>query len=428
MVSDTPSSQNEKKNVETAEDAAPVSPATSEPASLEPKPDETAVETAMADVAAAIKRHEDHLDEETLAEEQRDGEEDDGHEAADAEPVREKEAAAQSVHPAPPPPPTPAVERSRGPGFAAMLAAGVAGAVIALAAAYALQQAGVIGSGGKTSDEIAALRQEIDTLKANDGTSKLQSDIDALRQQMAAATGSAEEIDTLKQQVGALQAGLQSDSNAVQSLQSGLDAVKTTLATGQQDVQNRIATIEDKLNTPGKDVAVARAISAAALKSAIDRGESFASELSTYLGVAPENAKIGALKTFADTGVPTQEELADMFSQDADAIIAASAPPPPEGNIFNRLVDSAKGLVSVRPVGDVEGDTVPDIVARIENALTEGDLKKAESEWETLPAASKQASQTFADGLKARIEADDLVSETLTEALGATAGASASGN
>lgn len=428
MVSDTPSSQNEKKNVETAEDAAPVSPATSEPASLEPKPDETAVETAMADVAAAIKRHEDHLDEETLAEEQRDGEEDDGHEAADAEPVREKEAAAQSVHPAPPPPPTPAVERSRGPGFAAMLAAGVAGAVIALAAAYALQQAGVIGSGGKTSDEIAALRQEIDTLKANDGTSKLQSDIDALRQQMAAATGSAEEIDTLKQQVGALQAGLQSDSNAVQSLQSGLDAVKTTLATGQQDVQNRIATIEDKLNTPGKDVAVARAISAAALKSAIDRGESFASELSTYLGVAPENAKIGALKTFADTGVPTQEELADMFSQDADAIIAASAPPPPEGNIFNRLVDSAKGLVSVRPVGDVEGDTVPDIVARIENALTEGELKKAESEWETLPAASKQASQTFADGLKARIEADDLVSETLTEALGATAGASASGN
>ena len=428
MVSDTPSSQNEKKNVETAEDAAPVSPATSEPASLEPKPDETAVETAMADVAAAIKRHEDHLDEETLAEEQRDGEEDDGHEAADAEPVREKEAAAQSVHPAPPPPPTPAVERSRGPGFAAMLAAGVAGAVIALAAAYALQQAGVIGSGGKTSDEIAALRQEIDTLKANDGTSKLQSDIDALRQQMAAATGSAEEIDTLKQQVGALQAGLQSDSNAVQSLQSGLDAVKTTLATGQQDVQNRIATIEDKLNTPGKDVAVARAISAAALKSAIDRGESFASELSTYLGVAPENAKIGALKTFADTGVPTQEELADMFSKDADAIIAASAPPPPEGNIFNRLVDSAKGLVSVRPVGDVEGDTVPDIVARIENALTEGELKKAESEWETLPAASKQASQTFADGLKARIEADDLVSETLTEALGATAGASASGN
>ncbi|WP_174801575.1 COG4223 family protein [Martelella limonii] len=428
MVSDTPSSQNEKKNVETAEDAAPVSPATSEPASLEPKPDETAVETAMADVAAAIKRHEDHLDEETLAQEQRHAEEDDGHEAADAEPVREKETPAQSVHPAPPPPHTPAVERTRGPGFAAMLAAGVAGAVIALAAAYALQQAGVIGSGGKTSDEIAALRQEIDTLKANDGTSKLQSDIDALRQQMAAATGSAEEIDTLKQQVGALQAGLQSDSNAVQSLQSGLDAVKTTLATGQQDVQNRIATIEDKLNTPGKDVAVARAISAAALKSAIDRGESFASELSTYLGVAPENAKIGALKTFADTGVPTQEELADMFSKDADAIIAASAPPPPEGNIFNRLVDSAKGLVSVRPVGDVEGDTVPDIVARIENALTEGDLKKAESEWETLPAASKQESQTFADGLKARIEADDLVSETLTEALGATAGASASGN
>jgi len=415
MVSDTPSSKNDKKNDATTEDTAPEGAVAGAP--VPSKTDDAAVETAMADVAAAIKRHEEHQGEET-AEAESHGDDD----PADDSPTDENAGS-----PPPPPPPEPPVSTAqphKGPGVGALLLAGVAGGVIALAGAYALSSAGMLGNTavGKLNDEIAALRQEIETLKANDGSTAIQSQLDALKQEVQSSKSSGEDIASLKQQIDAVQSAQQNDVGAVKSLQSGLDQLKSSLTSDQQAMQQKLAALEAKVNTPGKDLAVARAIAAAALKSAIDRGESFATELATYAQVAPENADIAKLKALATSGVPTREELSDEFSADADAIIAATEPPP-EGNIFNRLVDSAKGLVSVRPVGDVEGDTVPAIVARIENALTTGDLKKAEAEWETLPAAGKQAAQKFADGLKARIEADDLVSTTLSSALGATAGA-----
>ncbi|MGV0878009.1 hypothetical protein V6767_12760 [Martelella sp. FLE1502] len=415
MVSDTPSSKNDKKNDATTEDPAPEAPNAQAP--VPPRTDDAAVETAMADVAAAIKRHEEHQDKEvseaaSLGDEER----------ADGETVDEN---ADSPPPPPPEPPTSAVPPRKGPGFGPVLLAGVAGAVIALAGAYALSSAGMLGGsvGGKINDEITSLRQELATLKANDGSSELQSQLDALKQQVQSSKGSGEDIASLKQQVNSIQSTQQNDVGAVKNLQSAFNDLKSSLSSDQQAIQQKLSALEAKVNTPGKDLAVARAIAAAALKSAIDRGDNFATELATYAEVAPENADLSKLKALATSGIPTREELAAEFSDAADAIIAAAEPPPPEGNIFNRLVDSAKGLVSVRPVGDVEGDTVPAIVARIESALTKGDLKTAESEWEALPAAAKQASQKFADGLKARIEADDLVSTTLSSALGATAGA-----
>ena len=413
MVSDTPSSKNDKKNDATTEDTAPE--ATNARAPVPPQTDDAAVETAMADVAAAIKRHEEHQGEE-ISEAARLGDE----EVANGEAVEEKAGS-----PPPPEPTAPPVPPRKGPGFGPVLLAGVAGAVIALAGAYALSSAGMLGGsvGGKINDEIAALRQEIETLKANDGSSALQSQLDALKQQVQSSQGSGEDIASLKQQVSSIQSTQQNDVGAVQNLQSAFGDLKSSLSSDQQAIQQKLSALEAKVNTPGRDLAVARAIAAAALKSAIDRGDNFATELATYAEVAPADADLSKLKALATSGIPTREELAAEFSETADALIAAAEPPPPEGNIFNRLVDSAKGLVSVRPVGDVEGDTVPAIVARIENALTKGDLKTAESEWETLPEAGKQASQKFVDGLEARIEADDLVSTTLSNALGATAGA-----
>tara|TARA_B100000749_G_scaffold277706_1_gene267081 strand:+ start:287 stop:1549 length:1263 start_codon:yes stop_codon:yes gene_type:complete len=413
MVSDTPSSKNDKKNDATTEDTAPE--ATNARAPVPPQTDDAAVETAMADVAAAIKRHEEHQGEE-ISEAARLGDE----EVANGEAVEEKAGS-----PPPPEPTAPPVPPRKGPGFGPVLLAGVAGAVIALAGAYALSSAGMLGGsvGGKINDEIAALRQEIETLKANDGSSALQSQLDALKQQVQSSQGSGEDIASLKQQVSSIQSTQQNDVGAVQNLQSAFGDLKSSLSSDQQAIQQKLSALEAKVNTPGRDLAVARAIAAAALKSAIDRGDNFATELATYAEVAPADADLSKLKALATSGIPTREELAAEFSETADALIAAAEPPPPEGNIFNRLVDSAKGLVSVRPVGDVEGDTVPAIVARIENALTKGDLKTAESEWETLPEAGRQASQKFVDGLKARIEADDLVSTTLSNALGATAGA-----
>ena len=51
----------------------------------------------------------------------------------------------------------------------------------------------------------------------------------------------------------------------------------------------------------------------------------------------------------------------------------------------SRLLASAESLIKVRPIGAVEGETVPAKVARMEVAVKAGDFAKAIAEYETLP-------------------------------------------
>ena len=66
----------------------------------------------------------------------------------------------------------------------------------------------------------------------------------------------------------------------------------------------------------------------------------------------------------------------------------------------SRLLASAESLIKVRPIGAVEGDTVPAKVARMEVAVKAGDFTKAIAEYETLPETSKAAGQAFADKIR----------------------------
>ena len=70
-------------------------------------------------------------------------------------------------------------------------------------------------------------------------------------------------------------------------------------------------------------------------------------------------------------------------------MIAAASPPSENAGFFERLLDSAESLVTVRPIGAVEGPGVPETVARMEVALKAGDLAKAIAEFDTLPEAGE---------------------------------------
>jgi hypothetical protein len=83
----------------------------------------------------------------------------------------------------------------------------------------------------------------------------------------------------------------------------------------------------------------------------------------------------------------------------------------------NRLMSGAKSLVTVRPVGNVQGDGVDAIAARMENKVRNGDLPGAVAEWNTLPDAAKSASAAFKQSLDARIRVEDMVSDALSKAI-----------
>ncbi len=361
---------------------------------------------------------------------------------ADKEPLREDDREHMSGPPPEEPgaaadripdPVSPHPEQPRREGATSgLIAAGIVGGLIALVCAGAVQYAGLLpgrGSGKDNSAEITALNAEIDGLKqsvanlaaapapAAKPDSALTARVAALETTVAngvssggstgAASGDADQkIATLTAQLSQLKADL---GKATQSQ-----------ATSDAEVSKRLDDAEKKLSGPSQESAVARAIAAAALKAAIDRGGPFRPELETFANVAPDDPAVADLKSFAQTGVPSRADLIRQVTDVATAIVATTQSSDPNQSWTDRLMSGAKSLVQVRPVGNVPGDSVDAIAARFEDKVKNGDLPGAVNEWNSLPETAKSASAAFKQSLEARIRVEDLVSDALSKAIANT--------
>ncbi len=323
-------------------------------------------------------------------------------------------------------------ERSQPPregSTSGLIAAGIVGGLIALVCAGSLQYAGVLPGGRAAKDssaDIAALNAEIDGLKqsvANLAAAPAAKPDEALAARVAAleaaaangtsAAGSGEASAASEQRIASL-------SGEVEQLKADLGKATQTQATSDAEVSKRLDDAEKKLSGPSQESAVARAIAAAALKAAIDRGGPFQPELDTFANVAPDDPAVADLKNFAQTGVPSRADLIRRVSDAATAIVATTQNDDPNQSWSNRLMSSAKSLVQVRPVGNVPGDSVDAIAARFEDKVRNGDLPGAVTEWNNLPEAAKSASAAFKQSLEARIRVEDLVSDALSKAIANT--------
>ena len=334
---------------------------------------------------------------------------------ADAEPDDARQPQSATVAPEPEPVPAPPAKRS--PAASTLVAAGIFGGIVALALAGSMQYAGYLPGASPAAP-------------ATD-TTALSSQIDQLRQEIAALQSRPAPTadEGLANRVAALEAATGStgavSEEAVSALKDDIallrSAVESTAGNNVQ-LEDRIESVEAKMDDRGPEQQVARAIAAAALKAAIDRGGSFETELQTFGSVAGDDPAIAGLQKFAATGVPSRAELQREFPKVADAMLEATIQPDPDQGIAGRLLSSAMSVVKVRRVGNVEGDTPEAIVARIEEALRNGDLKASVREWDALPEPAKATSRDFRQKLDARIQVEDLVGGTLTRAVTGTQG------
>ncbi|MDH0614653.1 MULTISPECIES: COG4223 family protein [unclassified Agrobacterium] len=292
-----------------------------------------------------------------------------------------------------------------------LIAAGIVGGLVALAAAGSMQYAGILPS--FNADKAGS--EEITTLKTDLGNLRQQlanapaANTSALEQRIATlegAKGEAPQVDGLSEKIAALESALQSERSAQ--------------ASATAELTRRLADAEAKINEPRDDIEVARAIASAALKAAIDRGGPFLTELDTLSRVTPDDPAIASLQSFAATGVPSRSELMQKFPDVANAMLSAINQPDPNQGIMERLTESAFSLVKVRPVGNIEGETAEAMIARMENKLRNGDLQGAALEWNGLPHPAKTASADYKKSLDARIEVENLVGGTLNRAITST--------
>lgn len=289
---------------------------------------------------------------------------------------------------------------------------------------------------------VSAIRQAANPSSAGDvealknALSQLEQKVMALAQNPAPAPALQQSVEQLSKELKALSGKLSDLEGSVQETASAVSRDQNASSGNSAAIaslKSELGTLQQKVAQSASQPRIARAIAASALKAAVDRGGTFATEFQTYAAVAPNSPELAALKPLAEKGVPTLGELQARFNAVADQIIAATRPADKNTGFFGQIVDSARSLVSVRPVGMVAGNTPSAIVARMEAALNAGDLGRALSEWNSLPPEAKSVSKDFADSLRARQEADRLVAQALADALepgadGSQSGASAGGN
>ncbi|TPI09571.1 COG4223 family protein [Mesorhizobium sp. B4-1-1] len=322
------------------------------------------------------------------------------------------------------------------------IAAGVIGGVIALAGAGLLQAVGLIGAPGSNgvsldgvNGEIASLKSEIAALKESGDTGaaakvgglssaleQVKADVAALKSS-AGQSGNGAALKALGDKVGQIEttvADLQKNGNAapvdlgpLNEKIAGLDALVKSTGDAAKAEDGRVAALEQsvsqlsgKVEAQASQPKIALAIAASALKSALDRGAPFATELDTFAAIAPDAPELAALRSYAEKGVPTRATIASEADAAANAMVEAATPVDQNAGFFQSLVSSAESLVKVRPVGTIEGKGVPETVARMEVAVNQGDYAKALGEYDTLPDAAKAAGADFAGKLKARLDVE----------------------
>lgn len=307
------------------------------------------------------------------------------------------------------------------------LAAGLLGGLVALAAAGALQYAGVLGTLGPSGADDGrqhAIESELAALKAEVGKAAQPAqaiDLAPLEERLSGIEQKLAEAPATSDQTPVDISGLEA---TIASMSTEIETVKAALAESQQQQQaardalaNRLATAEQKLEEPSSDARMARAVAATALKTAIERGGPFLAELDALASVAPDDAAVAGLKEDAATGVPSRADLARSFPPVANTMLDALQDTGAEDGVLSRLMNSASSLVRVREVGNVEGDAPEAIIARIENKIVNGDLKGAALEWDTLPEKAKAVAVEFKQTLDRRIRVEDLAGGSISGAM-----------
>ena len=284
-------------------------------------------------------------------------------------------------------------------------------------------------AGGVAPERVATLESDLAALEAavaglqgaapssgvagGQAVADLASRIGVLEGRLGQAEGAGDEIAGLAGRVGAVEqqiaAGEQETTGLIDdvvSLSGQVAALSTrvdALAEGQEQLQQRIASTEER-----RTQAATLARTVAQLDAALEQGAPFEDVLESLQG--HEDAVVleaaAQLEPVAASGVPSLSALRSSFDPVANQIVHAARAPEGDG-LLQKAAGNLMSLVTVRPVGaDAEGDGAPARVARAEAALDRGDIGAAIAELEALDAPAAAAAAPWLAEARARLAAE----------------------
>jgi uroporphyrinogen-III synthase len=209
----------------------------------------------------------------------------------------------------------------------------------------------------------------------------------------------------------------------IATLRSSISALDQAVATQRDQAKALSDAVGAKSGNDQKALAAARAAAvigvAARLSGSIEAGIPFASDLNLLTPLIQGDAKLAeisaGLQPYAQAGVASRAALEAEFPAVAKAAMAEDLS---DDSYGARLVGKLRGLVSLRRVGDVPGDTTEAKLARAETALHAGDLAKAVDLVKSLPPQTNKATAAWLAKAEAHLAArrglDQLAAHAVT--------------
>lgn len=267
------------------------------------------------------------------------------------------------------------------------------------------------------SQELAALKAQVEALAGQMGSgdtaagtqssagavSQLNTRLDDLEAKLAALPDPAARLDALDSRLSATEQGV-----------AGLPALETRLSA-------ELAALNEALpKGPSEEAGdAAMFLALLQLRQALSGSGSFQSELALVEGLAAGDADLtGALaplSAHAGSGIAALPGLQASFGEMAAKVVAAGRGGE-EGDWVGKTLQKVSEIVTVRPVGLVEGDDPGAVLARAEVKLEAGDLAAAVAELDALTGAAAEGAAAWRQEATARLDAEKALSLLATRA------------
>jgi hypothetical protein len=250
---------------------------------------------------------------------------------------------------------------------------------------------------------------------------------------VAAATSDIAQTARTVEAMNARLAALEGDKDALKTLGTRVDDVSTkvqaqgdqltalaNLKTSLEALDARLAHIEQSdLMTMARRAALSAAI--ANLMRATQGSGAFTTEYDAVAALMPgDDPALADAKRYAASGLPTVGVLTATFDKAANAAMEAERSAS-GADWLTRLWANMMALVTVRAVGEVQGDSTESRIARAELRLKAGDLPAAVAELQPISGAARTALDSWYAQADARVTLERALAELNTHATAALA-------
>jgi len=267
---------------------------------------------------------------------------------------------------------------------------------------------------------LAGLREAIAALPAPASTdlAPLETQLAALEDRVAAIGAGASNADAAS--MAETLAGIDTGLTELRSRLDGQDARLADVDAAIVALRAEIATARATLSAQNSSVggvplgpAVKLPLLVSGLESALANGRTYAGELAALTALLPDLTVPDSVRAAGADGLPRPDVVAARFAALVPDILAGRSAVA-SGDLGQDALEWLKGVLALRPSGEIEGSTPEAIVSRLEPAVARGDFVAAAALLAGLPQPMQAAAgevgtqiralgeaQTFITGLRA---------------------------